>query len=228
MTKNDVLALLEENKDERGIKIMERTGGSIKSFGLGMTKLKALAKKIGKDHALAMQLWDEPYFDTRILSTLIADPKAITRNELEKMIMSNEGWMVSHSIGTNLLPFVPYLIELSEDWAQSPHNGLRRCGFLGIAAISKDNTLLPDEYFDPYLDIIEKNLQGEENFVKDAMNTALIAIGSHSKWLNRRALAIAEALGKVEVNYGDNSCETPDAVKHLSTGKVAERFAEKM
>jgi 3-methyladenine DNA glycosylase AlkD len=228
MKKKEVLQWMEENKDERGIRIMERTSNGVKSFGLGMTKLKALAKKIGKNQALALELWDEAYYDTRILATLIADPAVITRNELEKWIMNQDAWMISYSIGSNLLPHVPFLIELSEDWAQSPNNHLRRCGYLGIVAICKANTVLPDEYFEPYLEIIEKNLQAEENFVKDAMNTALMAIGSHSKWLNSRALVIAEKIGKVEVDYGDNSCVVPDALKHLTSEKVSEKFAEKM
>jgi 3-methyladenine DNA glycosylase AlkD len=88
--------------------------------------------------------------------------------------------------------------------------------------------VLPDEYFEPYLEMIEKNLLAEENFVKDAMNTALMAIGSHSKWLNSRAVEIAGKLGKIEVDYGDNSCVVPDALKHLTAEKTLEKFAEKV
>lgn len=226
MTKKEVLKWLEENKDERGIRAGERNG--VKTFGLGLTKLKTFAKKIGKDHALALELWNEPYYDTRTLAVLAADPAKITRNQLEEWIMGNNSWLISHSIGTSLLPQVPFLIELSEDWAQSPNDNLRRCGYLGIMAICKTNTVLPDEYFEPYLEMIEKNLQAEENFVKDAMNTALMAIGSHSKWLNSRAVEIATKLGKIDVDYGDNSCVAPDALKHLTAEKTTEKFAEKI
>ena len=222
MTKKEVLALLKENKDERGIKAMEKVG--VKSFGLGMTKLKALAKKIGTDHELALQIWEEQYPDTKILATLIADPKQVTRNELEKWAMEPQSWIISHSMCNNLMPQVPYLIDMAEDWAQSPNHNLRRCGYLCMAEIAKDNTNLPDEYFHSYLDMIERDIAGEENLVKDAMNNALIAIGSHSKSLNRKALPIAEKIGKVEVDYGDNSCEALDAVKHLTTPKLIEKL----
>lgn len=222
MTKKEVLALLKENKDERGIKIMERSG--VKSFGLGLTKLKALAKKIGRDNDLALELWDEPYYDTQILATLIADPKAANRHQLEKWAISAGGWIITHSMCTNMMPEVPFLIDITEEWLQSPNDALRRCGYLSLAEIAKQNDVLPDEYYHPYLEIIERKLQSEENFVKDAMNIALVTIGSHSKSLNRRALAVAEKLGKVEVDYGDNSCEALDAVKHLTTPKLIEKL----
>jgi len=49
-----------DNKDQRGIDYWERVGFPGKTFGIGLTKLKALAKKIGKDHQLALELWNDP------------------------------------------------------------------------------------------------------------------------------------------------------------------------
>ena len=51
MTKTDVLALLKENHDARGEtngKAMgDRTGG-LTSFGIGLTKLRAIAKQVAQ------------------------------------------------------------------------------------------------------------------------------------------------------------------------------------
>ena len=62
MTKTEVLDLLKENRDARGEanwKAMgDRTGGLI-SFGIGLTKLRAIAKQVGRDHDLALTLWNE-------------------------------------------------------------------------------------------------------------------------------------------------------------------------
>ena len=59
MTKTEVLALLRANKNERGIERWKRPGtntGGLQSFGIGLTRLRKLAKQIGRDHTLAQQL----------------------------------------------------------------------------------------------------------------------------------------------------------------------------
>jgi hypothetical protein len=83
---------------------------------------------------------------------------------------------------------------------------------------------LEDSYFQPILDAIEKSLQSEENFVKDAMNNALFMIGRRSKSLNMCALEVANNIGQVEVDYGDNSCQPVNCVKHLSRERIQQKF----
>ena len=54
MTKTEVLDLLKENRDARGEAnwqaVGDRTGG-LTSFGIGLTKFRATAKQVGRDHA---------------------------------------------------------------------------------------------------------------------------------------------------------------------------------
>lgn len=58
MTKKDVLQLLEKNKNARGLEHWKRSGDkNMKSFGLGLTQVRQLAKKVGRDHKLALDLW---------------------------------------------------------------------------------------------------------------------------------------------------------------------------
>ena len=61
MKKTEVLALLRANKNERGIQNWKKLGpkkAKLKSFGIGLTQLRKLAKQIGRDHQLAQKLWD--------------------------------------------------------------------------------------------------------------------------------------------------------------------------
>lgn len=47
------------------------------------------------------------------------------------------------------------------------------------------------------------------------MNSALIAIGIRNPKLERKALAAAKRIGKVEVDHGETSCKTPDAPTYI-------------
>ena len=60
MNKTQILEYLKKNQDERGIANWEEhakeTG--LKSFGLGLTKLRSFSKMVGRDPRLARQLWN--------------------------------------------------------------------------------------------------------------------------------------------------------------------------
>jgi len=47
------------------------------------------------------------------------------------------------------------------------------------------------------------------------MNTALIAIGVYKPNLTDKAMETAKRIGKVEVDHGDTSCKTPDAIAYI-------------
>jgi|SRR5829696_7030149 len=47
------------------------------------------------------------------------------------------------------------------------------------------------------------------------MNGALIAIGIRNPALEKKAIAAAERIGKVEVDHGETGCKTPDAVPYI-------------
>ncbi len=225
MTSQDVLDLLEQNKNERGIAVWARTGLSgIGSFGLGMTQLKALAKKIGKDHRLALELWEMPYFDTQVLATLVDNPAEVTPEQAERQMQGERGWMLSHAYCNYLLPKVSFIKEKAVEWMESDDDLKRRCGYLLLHNITKDDKKLPDSFFLPYLDTIEATIQSEENFVKDAMNIALLAIGQRNRALNSRAIDVARAIGMVEVDYGDNSCVAPNCLQHLTSERIQNKF----
>jgi len=225
MNKIEILAHLEEIKDERGIKIWARAGvKGMSSFGIGVTKLKALAKKVGKNHELALELWNEPNIECKILSTLIDDPKIISRKQINKQVKDLDFWMLSGSYCGYLLPKYPEIKELSEEWMKSKNKLERRCGFLLMYQVAKNDKKLPDQYFIPVIQVIEKELQQEENFVKDAMNNALWTIGMRSKNLNKMCIQVAKNIGRVKVDYGENSCEAINVVKHLTTGRLQKKL----
>ncbi len=84
---------------------------------------------------------------------------------------------------------------------------------LGQLALHDED--LPDEYFDGHLRTIGKNIKTAKNYTRSAMNQAVIAIGVRNPNLTKKALAVAAAIGKVEVDHGDTACKTPDAAAYI-------------
>jgi 3-methyladenine DNA glycosylase AlkD len=76
MTASEVLELLESKQEKRGIEQFNNLKlKGLYSFGIGVTKLRAIAKSIKTNHDLAMELVETECFDAIILSSMIADPK---------------------------------------------------------------------------------------------------------------------------------------------------------
>jgi hypothetical protein len=65
------------------------------------------------------------------------------------------------------------------------------------------------------LKTIEKEIHDSPNRARHAMNSALIAIGIYRPALTQEAIAAARRIGKVEVDHGETSCVTPDAVPYI-------------
>ena len=99
MTKTQVLAIIKENRNERGIAHWKggkiKTAG-LKSFGIGLTQLRKMAKQIGRDHKLAQQLWNSDVYDAKVLGLLIDDPKKLTREQAEEQVDQLKAGMFAH------------------------------------------------------------------------------------------------------------------------------------
>jgi 3-methyladenine DNA glycosylase AlkD len=225
MTITEVLQLLEENKNERGILNWEKSGNTeLSSYGIGLTQLKQLSKKIGKDHQLALDLWEYPNYETKTIATMVDNPKQVTKKQAESQVEDAKIWILSHSYCSNLLSKVDFKKELAIEWTTSESDVKRRCAFLLLYHIAKDDKQLEDNFFATYIDLIENNIQEEEYFVKDAMNNSLLAIGKRSKNLNEKALEAARNIGNIEVDYGENSCKPADVIKHLTSKELQKKF----
>ncbi len=58
------------------------------------------------------------------------------------------------------------------------------------------------------------------------MNTSLLSIGKRNAELHEKTLTAAKAIGKVEVDHGDNSCQVLDIAKHLTSDYVLKKFGK--
>lgn len=224
MTLVAIRELLKAHKNERGISNWKRNGNkSWGTYGLGLTQLKKIAKQIQKDRGLARELRQQPNYDMKILSFLVDEPKNIPLEETKRTVLKMEMWSVSHVYIQNIFSKLPYAMELAGIYRSSTKEIERRCGY-GYLYYAAKNKKIPDAYFIPIINSIAGKLQSEENFVKDAMNNALLALGQRSTSLHELVLATADIIGKVTVDYGDNSCVAPDVRKQLKTATVLKKI----
>jgi 3-methyladenine DNA glycosylase AlkD len=178
---------------------------------------------VGRNHQLSLKLWDSDYFDAKLMACFTEEYKKVTEEQIDIQVKSVNFWLLSHTYIGDLVAKTQHAQMKADLWIAEQDNLLRRCGFLLLYWLAKDNKKLPDSYFEVYFLQI-KYLQQEENFVKDAMNNALFSIGKRNLNLHRQSLKLARANGVVIVDYGDNSCQAIDVVKHLTSDYVTKKL----
>lgn len=234
MTKAEVIALLRENRNDRGVENWKKRGRKetgLKSFGIGLTQLRKLAKKIGRDHKLARTLWNSDIYDAKIIGLLIDDPKQLTREQVEKQVEGLQGGYLSHVFSScdATLPKAPFAFELACEWMASDDAVRRRCAYGLLYEFSKMKKVegMDDDFLLERIEHIRKEIHGEDMWVREAMNSALMGIGKRNRRLNKAAIRAARAIGAVDIDYGDdNSCEPLDVLKHLQSEFLQKKLAK--
>ncbi|EMI44490.1 MULTISPECIES: DNA alkylation repair protein [Pirellulaceae] len=228
-TKREVLAWLKENADPRGIEHWSRRSQDLTSYGIGLTRLRKYAKQIGRDHKLAQSLWKSDVYESKILGLLVDDPKKITREQAEEQVGGglSSGYLAHVFASCDAtLAKTPFAFELASDWVDSKDAMRRRCGYALLYELSKKKPKgMDDDYLLDRIRHIRKTIHSEDMWVREAMNTALMGIGKRNQVLNTAAIEAAEAIGPVDIDYGDdNQCEPLDVIKHLKTDYLQKKL----
>lgn len=231
MTVTEVLALLHAERDERGMthweKLGSRTAG-MKSYGIGLSRLRKLAKKIGRDRELAKALWRSDAYDARVIALLVDDPARITREQAEEQVEELAGGMLAHVFAScdATLAKSPFAVELADQWVRSEDPVRRDCGYGLLYEASKlTGKKAPTEaFFLAHVERISMRIATEPESVRLAMGAALMGIGKRSAVLNAAALAVARAAGPIEFSSASGDCEPFDVVKHLTSDRLKEKL----
>lgn len=222
MQLDEVMAELEALGTAQNRKTYARHGAKEPMFGVSFANLDKLKKRIKVDHPLAEALWATGNQDARVLATKIADPKQVERGQLEAWAQELDNYGIC-DLFAGYVARTPHARALVEAWTPQPDEWIGRSGWLVLANLALADTTLTDADLLPHLATIEAEIHSRANYVRDAMNSALIAIGLRSPELQQAALATAAAIGKVEVDHGQTSCKTPDAAAYIH--KAAARQA---
>ncbi len=231
MNNTDVIELLEEHRNERGINHWNRLNpenDSLKSFGIGLTVLRKLAKKVGRDHEFAKELWKSDIYDVKVISLLIDDPKLMTIEQAESQVDQLYQGHLAHVFSScdAALAKTPFVVPLLMDWINSNDTIRRRCGYGLLYEVSKfTKKSAPDNAF--FLDRIEhilNSFKDEKNIIKAAMGGALMGMGKRNVELNSAALKVAQKMGPIDIDSGVTDCEPFDVVKHLTSDYIKNKL----
>lgn len=211
---------------EENLRGMARYGiNTASAFGVPMPRIREFAKRLGKDHGLALQLWRTGFHEAMILAALIADPRRLERSTAEEWASNLDSWDVCDQLCSCLLDRTPYATELIESWTRRDDEYVKRAGFVIMAALAVHDKRAPDSLFLGFLPRIVEGAADEKNFVRKAVNWALRQIGKRNLALNREAVRTAHEVAKL----GGRSASwvAKDALRELTDERTLQRLKTK-
>jgi 3-methyladenine DNA glycosylase AlkD len=222
--KHEVMQWLERQGTRRTVEGMVRYGiEAERAFGVPMGTLLTLSKRLGKDHALSLALWESGWYEARLLAALLGDPERVTRRQMNAWAAGFENWADCDTVCFKLFDRTPFAWEKAHQWSASPRELVKRGGFVLMACLALHDKTAPDESFLALFPIIEKGAQDERNFVKKGVSWALRAVGRRNPALNTAALKVAKRLTLSE----RAACRWvgKDAQRELASTKVRAQLA---
>ncbi len=223
MKYTQVLDKLQELSESRAITSFEQRGipTTDKCLGVGIMKLRKMARTIKRNHERALQLWDSGIYEGKILSILTEEPKKISLEQLERQVHQLYTFELATYFADNIVARTSFLQEKANAWTmpQQPEI-VRRAGYACVVRLAKSSRILDDNYFLKHLIIIEFEIERANDWIKEGQNHAHIAIGCRSKTLNEKAIELAYQVGKIEIDYGDSALQAPNALEILKSERV--------
>ena len=138
-------------------------------LGVSMPDIRKIAKTTGKDHELALELWESGFAEAQIAACLIDVPEEVTEAQMEKWVVDFNSWDVCDQVCLNLFDKSNFIDTKIREWSTREEEFVKRAAYALIAGVAWHDKQAPDTQFIGYLPIIKsgasdviRELEGEK------------------------------------------------------------------
>lgn len=225
----NILAELKALGSEGYRKILRNHGARDPFFGVKISDLKKIQKRIKKDYRLALALYKTGNYDAMYLAGLVADDARMTKKDMQQWVEtaycvpiagSTVAWVAAESLHGR---------EMALKWIDSKKELIAAAGWAtlsGLMSIKGDTELDLDE-LKGLLQRVETTIHESPNYVRSAMNGFVISLGSYVKALTADAMKAAKKIGTVTIDMGNTACTVPDAFDNINKVKTRGAIGKK-
>lgn len=218
MTYNQVIEALNDLANKENVAYRAKKFGIISHNALGIAhkELKVLAKEIGWNDELGIQLFDSEIYEGRLMCSKIFKPKNLTDDLAEKWVKTFENWEVCDSFCMGIVAKSPLAIPKILEWTKRSKEFEKRAGFASMAAYCMADKKAENEVYEAFLPIIKREANDERLYVKKAVNWALRSIGN----IDLLDIAIETAYEIEQMDSKAARWIAKDAIRELTGDKV--------
>jgi 3-methyladenine DNA glycosylase AlkD len=164
------------------------------AFGVSVGKIQKLSKELGRNHELALALWETGFYEARMLAAFVDDPKLVTRAQMDRWCKDFDNWGIVDTVCFKLFDVTPHAWKKVEQWSKRRDEFQRRAAYALLACLGVHDKQATNEKFIACFPLIEAAATDERNFVKKGVSWALRVIGRRNLELNNAATELAQRL----------------------------------
>lgn len=199
VSKADVQSVLASLKRLRNARIREemssRYGIVTKdAYGVRMRDMQEVAKKLGRNHALALALWDTGNYEARTVAAFVAEPERLTPALMDRWCRDFDNWGICDTVCFKLFDQSPHALSRVAAWAERQDEFQKRAAFALLACVALHDDNVSDQTIGDCLPLIERAAADERNFVKKGVSWALRSVACRNTKLKSAAVALARRL----------------------------------
>ena len=199
MEVNEIIAEMRRESDPKSLAMMAGYGIKVeKALGTRVPVLRKMARKLGKNHKLALELWKAGYRETRILAAMVDNPKHVTEEQVDEWVKDFDSWEVCDQACMNLFDKLPFAYEKAIELSKTHREFEKRAGYALMACLAWHDKEAGDERFIRFLPYIIKGATDERNYVKKAVSWSLRHIGKRHPHLREKAVETAFEIQKID------------------------------
>jgi 3-methyladenine DNA glycosylase AlkD len=187
-----------------------------------MPVIRSIGRKVGRDHALALKLWQSGIHEARILASLVDEPDRVTPAQMDRWARDFDSWDVCDQVCMNLFAATPFAHRKAVQWSKDRREFVRRAGFALMSCLAVHDKAAGANHFEKFFPAIRRGATDERNFVKKAVNWALRQIGKREMELNRKAIRLAQEIQKLDSRSA--RWIASDALRELTGASVQRRL----
>jgi 3-methyladenine DNA glycosylase AlkD len=186
-------------------------------FGVPISELKKIQKRIRKDYQLALDLYASGNYDAMYLAGLIADDQRMTREDLKRWVTNAYGASLPGTTVASVAAGSPHGWDLACEWIEAKDPLVASAGWATLSAIIsvKDDSVLDLAAIRKLVQRVAKEIHSAPDIQRYQMNNFIISVGAYIKSLTALALETAEKIGQVHANLGNNDCKVPFAPDYI-------------
>jgi 3-methyladenine DNA glycosylase AlkD len=196
-----------------------------KAHGISAPELRHLAKKIGKNHQLANQLWASGVHEAKCLAGMIGDPEKVTAAQMNRWARGFDSWDVVDGACCDLFSHAAPAWKKTAEWSRRKEEFVKRAAFSLMAYLSYKDKSASNARFIRLLPLIKRESHDDRNFVKKAVNWALRNIGKRNPALNRAAIRTARQIRAID--SATARWIAADAIRELTSPSIQKRLSKK-
>jgi 3-methyladenine DNA glycosylase AlkD len=222
-SREEVLEMLAAEADPGQLVGMAKYGMTVENrLGVKVPQMRKIAKEIGVDHKLALELWETGVTEAMILASMVDVPAEVTEEQMEAWVVDFDSWDVCDQVCMNLFDKTPLVWKKIHDWSDREEEFVKRAAYALIACLAVHDKVASDEVFILSIPVIKAGATDNRNYVKKAVSWALRNTGKRNPELNTVALATAREL--VCIDSKSARWIGSDAIRDLTSDATMRKF----